>query len=222
MRIRKNSVRVPSESGTHLCQLNQSPWDVPTTFSSSASASATVPPFFQVLENESFLQNKALESIGINVGSVTSLNISLAGGDKEAVNINYCSKTDENGNWICGLEAKEGETFCEFHLQSYIPSVTKKSSSNIKQAKKAKPESNPYKSLYYYDGFGPTWGKRKIARELSKRSEDVFAMELLPESEIFKDVEEDDTEEIEVDDGDENGKKRVRKRIKARSLKSLM
>lgn len=208
MRIRKNSVRVPSESGTHLCQLNQSPWDVPSTFSSSASA--TVPPFFQVLENESFLQNKALES-------VTWLNISLAGGDKEAVNItNYCSKTDENGNWICGLEAKQGETFCEFHLQSYIPSVGKKSSSNIKQAKKAKAESNPYKCLYYYDGFGPTWGKRKIARELSKKSEDVLAMELLPESEIFEDVEEDDTE------GDENGKKRVRKRIKARSLKSLM
>lgn len=160
------------------------------------------------------------------------LNISLAGRDKngcvhyeeqekEAVDIKYCSKTDENGNWICGLEAKEGETFCEFHHQNYIHPVTKKSTSNnIKQAKKSKSESNPYKSLYYYDGFGPTWGKRKIARELSKKGEDVVAMHLLPDSELmFEDLEEDDMDEIEVD---EDGEKRVRKRIKARSLKSLM
>lgn len=173
------------------------------------------------------------------MGSVSSLNIFLGGGDKhgcvdyegqekEAVNINYCSKTDENGNWICGLEAKKGETFCEFHLQSYIHPVTKKSSSTIKKPKKSKSksESNPYESLYYYDGFGPTWGKMKIARELSKKSEDVVAMQLqlqlLPDSEIFEDGEEDEMEEIEVEDGDENGKKRVRRRIKARSLKSLM
>ncbi|KAL8119471.1 uncharacterized protein LOC141720330 isoform X2 [Apium graveolens] len=213
MRIRKNTVRVPSESATQLCQLNQSPWDVPTTFSASATVA---PPFFQVQENESLLQNKALES-KFWAGGDKNVCVDYEEQDKESINISYCSKTDENGNWICGLEAKQG-----FHLQIYIRPVTKKTTSNVKQPKKSKPESNPYKSLYYYDGFGATWGKRKIARELSKKSEDVTAMHLLPDSEIFEDIEEDDMVGIEVEDGDENGKKGVRKRIKARSLKSLM
>lgn len=146
--------------------------------------------------------------------------------------VNYCSKTDENGNWICGLEAKEGETFCEFHLRSYIAlaphvvqPVTKKSSTKSGKnngAKKAKMEvdPNPYKSFNYYSGFGPNWGKRRAARELSKRNEVVVTPSSSNGTEdlsVFEDEEEDDDDKSEV-----TGTKRVRKRIKARSLKSLM
>lgn len=141
--------------------------------------------------------------------------------------VNYCSKTDENGNWICGLEAREGETFCEFHLRSYIPHVghpvpkksTAKSGKN-NGAKKAKIEENPYHSFNYYSGFGPNWGKRRAARELSKTIEVVATPSSSNGTEdlsVFEDEEEDDNEKSGV-----NGTKRVRKRIKARSLKSLM
>lgn len=138
----------------------------------------------------------------------------------------YCLKTDENGNWICGLEVKEGETFCEFHLRSYIvanvvPSVAKKSSTK-KPAKKSKADLNPYESVYY-SGFEPTWGKRKIARELSKMGEAVAMPEEESEnSEDSEEAEQDGNEEIEAENSSENEKKRGRKLMKARSLKSLM
>lgn len=161
-------------------------------------------------------------------------NRSVVEEDEEEVkleeDVNYCSKTDENGNWICGLEAKEGETFCEFHLRSYIAltphvghPVAKKSTAKSGKntgAKKAKIEENPYHSFNYYSGFGPNWGKRRAARELGKTIEVVATPSSSNGTEdlsVFEDEEEDDDEKSGV-----NGTKRVRKRIKARSLKSLM
>lgn len=144
--------------------------------------------------------------------------------EKDCDTKKYCLKTDDNGNWICGLEVKEGETFCVFHLRSYIvPNVVrpvvKKSTKN--RPKKSKPESNPYEPVYC-SGFGPTWGKRRVARELSKLGETV-AMPL-EESENSEDSEEggQDDKEMEVENCNANEKKRARKHMKARSLKSLM
>ncbi|KAL1818790.1 hypothetical protein ACET3Z_013659 [Daucus carota] len=237
MRIRKNSLRVPSESSSgltaplqpHFCQLNQSPWDL--------SPSSPSSPSLQVEGDIGLLQNKGFGDLIGGLESFASLRKSLECEDNGNVydyekekndgdSKKYCLKTDENGNWICGLEVKEGETFCEFHLRSYIvpnvvPSAAKKSTTK-KPAKKSKADLNPYESVYY-SGFEPTWGKRKIARELSKMGEAVAMPEEESEnSEDSEEAEQDGNEEIEAENSSENEKKRGRKLMKARSLKSLM
>ncbi|KAL8092102.1 uncharacterized protein LOC141689047 [Apium graveolens] len=243
MRIRKNSLRAHPESSSglkaplqaHFCQLNQSPWDLSTNLSPSSPSS----PSLQFEGDKSLLNNTGFGDLIGALESFASLRKSLEGEENGCVydeeeeekdgddTKKYCLKTDENGNWICGLEVKQGETFCEFHLRSYIvpdvvPPVVKKCTKN--RAKKPKPDSNPYESVYYSE-YEPTWGKRKIARELSKIGEAV----VMPQSEESEKCEESEEGEqgdnegnIEVENSSENEKKRVRKHMKARSLKSLM
>ncbi|WOG95688.1 hypothetical protein DCAR_0415015 [Daucus carota subsp. sativus] len=235
MRIRKNmkithqALPQSSYSATtplqaHICQLNQSPWDVPPPNTSS--------PLFQLQEHDSFSGNGPCGDMNGPLESVVKLCRDNGIVEEEEEGkledvINYCSKTDENGNWICGLEAKQGGTFCEFHLRSYVAlaphvlhpvsknSTTKSGKNN--GAKKARIEENPYQSFSYYSGFGPNWGKKRASRESSKTSE-VVAAPLSNDAEDISEFEYEDDDESLID----NGTKRVRKRIKARSLKSLM
>ncbi|GMI75898.1 MATERNAL EFFECT EMBRYO ARREST 46, EMBRYO SAC DEVELOPMENT ARREST 8 [Hibiscus trionum] len=100
--------------------------------------------------------------------------------------------------------------------------------------------SNPYE-FYYYSGFGPSWGKKRrggdkvkgINKNLHIESEEVETNgsvitaqnnSALSSSSQIDDNEEFDYEEEEEEDGEngDSGKKRMRKPIKARSLKSLM
>ncbi|CAK7348853.1 unnamed protein product [Dovyalis caffra] len=94
--------------------------------------------------------------------------------------------------------------------------------------------SNPYE-FYYYSGFGPLWGKRRGDRDGVNKNEgkdvdnstviDSMTQNTTPSTSYspiennqeFDYVEEDDDEEEE-----DSGKKRMRKPVKARSLKSLM
>ncbi|XVF73149.1 hypothetical protein PTKIN_Ptkin12aG0178400 [Pterospermum kingtungense] len=110
--------------------------------------------------------------------------------------------------------------------------------------KGSKSASNPYE-FYYYSGFGPLWGKRRgggsggeISRnniiEEAKEGENCSAITTqnnttpssssrINDNEGFDYVDDDDDEEEEEDDENgDSGKKRMRKPIKARSLKSLM
>lgn len=132
-----------------------------------------------------------------------------------------CCKTDGK-SWQCRRIASKGHSLCDHHL-SLIKSYTTNSSYNpSKKAAAAPPPSRrprPKKApssdsneFYYYSGFGPRWGKK---RGESSRNNDQ-------EKEI-RAIEDSDNVEYEDDDEDEEvGKKRVRKPIKARSLKSLM
>ncbi|XVF33289.1 hypothetical protein REPUB_Repub17cG0156100 [Reevesia pubescens] len=111
--------------------------------------------------------------------------------------------------------------------------------------------SNPYE-FYYYSGFGPLWGKRRGGGGGSSSSDRAAAGEICKNINQVKEVEnnssaitaqrkttpssssqiDNNEEEFDyVDDDDENedeenadsgNKKRMRKPIKARSLKSLM
>lgn len=104
-----------------------------------------------------------------------------------------------------------------------------------KSAKKgSSSSSNPYE-FYYYSGFGPLWGKRRGDKDTVNKNEakDVDNSTVIgsmipnttPSSSYspiennqgFDYVDEDDDEEEE-----DSGKKRMRKPVKARSLKSLM
>ncbi|KAE8727531.1 Syntaxin of plants 71 [Hibiscus syriacus] len=96
--------------------------------------------------------------------------------------------------------------------------------------------SNPYE-FYYYSGFGPSWGKkrrggdevkgiRKINRIDPKEVENNGSVitsqnnSALSSSSQIHDNEEFDY--VDDDENEDSGKKRMRKPIKARSLKSLM
>lgn len=103
--------------------------------------------------------------------------------------------------------------------------VNKKGSSSSLSA-------NPYE-FYYYSGFGPLWGKRrgervrddkddKKMKQIENDDEKIAPM-------VVEGVYEQDDEYDVVDDDDEEEmsgdcmvKKRMRKPVKARSLKSLM
>ncbi|KAL4339190.1 hypothetical protein GQ457_08G022730 [Hibiscus cannabinus] len=103
--------------------------------------------------------------------------------------------------------------------------------------------SNPYE-FYYYSGFGPSWGKKRrggggkvkgIGKNHVEQKEvenngsvitgqnnpAVSYSSQIDDNEEFDYVDEDEDEDEDEENGD-SGKKRMRKPIKARSLKSLM
>ncbi|XP_019193144.1 PREDICTED: uncharacterized protein LOC109187414 [Ipomoea nil] len=98
--------------------------------------------------------------------------------------------------------------------------------------KKPSVSTNPYE-LYYYTGFGPLWGKKRgpgrasgttssAASEHDQANNGASSSASEMDDREFDYVEdeyEDDDEEDEFDDGK---RKKARKPIKARSLKSLM
>ena len=116
-----------------------------------------------------------------------------------------------------------------------------------KAAGTAAASSNPYE-FYYYSGFGPSWGKRRGDRNGEGSKNNVVGTENSTMAEpggggddnagggevgggsvsemenegIIDYVEDDDDEEEVVVMEDDSGKKRTRKPVKARSLKSLM
>jgi hypothetical protein len=103
--------------------------------------------------------------------------------------------------------------------------------------------SNPYE-FYYYSGFGPLWARKRGDRGLggaadaSKSNEAAKLVDSMtinttrsstPSSSSQIDNNNDDFDYVDDDDDDDeddangdSGKKRMRKPVKARSLKSLM
>ncbi|XP_062090375.1 growth-regulating factor 4 [Humulus lupulus] len=104
--------------------------------------------------------------------------------------------------------------------------ASKKGSSSLNNS------TNPYE-FYYYSGFGPLWGRKRGERG-EVRAATVVAEENSDSSDHSPPPPSSNTslmdnEELDfIDDEDEdtasgdNGKKRMRKPVKARSLKSLM
>ncbi|TKY63947.1 hypothetical protein E2542_SST13832 [Spatholobus suberectus] len=283
MRIRKNAKlspllfssclqggSVPVE--THVCQLNQSPWDV-IPFDSDS---------IQFQPDDSFTAGNN-GSAGDSFGAVESSVASMMDADKTEHTTTRTIMADNNSKvapnngatslaspclgfdgkgWPCKNEAKQGQSFCEQHLSLSLPaSYNNKKSQAQAQARRAKTRgagkkaaagasSNPYE-FYYYSGFGPLWGKRRGDRngEGSRNgvnstmvgsdnavagTDDVVdddindsvvpsGVAVVPsvsemDNEGIIDYEDDDEEEVD----DDSGKKRMRKPVKARSLKSLM
>ncbi|XP_052194058.1 uncharacterized protein LOC127802345 [Diospyros lotus] len=149
-----------------------------------------------------------------------------------------CCKSDGKG-WQCKKAAAAGHSLCEHHLaqlrayNSMSHPAGKKSDKEAEirrrpRARKPTAAANP-NEFYYYSGFGPRWGKRRGSRGEeggNSSAAAVAAPELKidndhPEIDYVEDDESDDNE-INGEGSNESGKKRVRKPIKARSLKSLM
>lgn len=153
-----------------------------------------------------------------------------------------CKKT--NGKrWRCTRATKEGHYFCDYHskprrhstnnytavstVERAGPAVTEVTKRRGRPPKKAGTQTTTTKSnqFYYYSGFGPLWGKHRNERgpggwESPPAETEGVSSPPRPTSSLQIDGEEiDDEDEVS---GDSVGRKRVRKPVKARSLKSLM
>ncbi|XP_073136915.1 uncharacterized protein [Henckelia pumila] len=235
----------------HVCQLNQSPWDV-MSFSPPSS------PPYQGNGNCSYAGNgSSRDSIAVrereaeessnnavkweDFGGAATTEDEQPSDDPNnpTGTIILCCKTDGK-SWKCRRQAAKGNSLCDHHLsmvRSYSSSAhsTAKNSSRPAAEGRRRPRvkkpaapslSNPY-MFYYYSGFGPRWGKKRgedgANSNAGDTSDNLDRRHYMEPSNLSETDEEFEYEEEDDDDQDEyqNGKKRTRKRVKARSLKSL-
>ncbi|XVE77170.1 hypothetical protein DITRI_Ditri13aG0040200 [Diplodiscus trichospermus] len=271
MRIRKNaklsSLLYPQGSrsdSVHVCQLNQSPWDV-ISFPQEPYPSS----FHRQFEAEDSFNGNG--SLGDSIGAIESVASMMESEDKAIMKVEGMvigDNGDNDGMKIIKqfgfkgkceeLEEKELLKSCNNSCDSgNNPSslTTKKADKNYpitgnrrgrgRATKKGSSStaSNPYE-FYYYSGFGPLWGKRRgaaaAAGEMSKNINEAKEVEnnssaittqhkttssssssQIDNNEEF-DYVDDEEDDDEDDENGDSGKKRMRKPIKARSLKSLM
>ncbi|KAH7669580.1 WRC domain-containing protein [Dioscorea alata] len=159
-----------------------------------------------------------------------------------------CNKSDGKG-WRCKKPVQPPHTLCHYHLaqlRSYNAAYRAPSSTGAVANQRRKPgigglTDNGGDFYYYYSGFGPWRGKRRSGGKVVDDEEDDDDDGDKDDNEEEEDddngvkgVEIDSLEEDGSDDDDEdeleerkrksNGvcRKRGRRRIKARSLKSLL
>ncbi|KAL2575694.1 hypothetical protein GLYMA_16G034200v4 [Glycine max] len=178
---------VPLES--HVCQLNQSPWDVipfdsdsiqfklDDNFTAGNNNGSAVNSFAAVQSVASMMDagNKTTCHSTVMVDLVAPTNI-----DATVNMTNPCQFHDDKG-WPCKNEAGQGQSFCEQHLSYSLltplhHTSSKKSQPSATGTRRGKTRgaagkkaaavaaagasSNPYE-FYYYSGFGPSWSKRR-------------------------------------------------------------
>ncbi|KAG8389182.1 hypothetical protein BUALT_Bualt02G0202400 [Buddleja alternifolia] len=254
MRIRKHAkisaLLYATSSSTipepHVCQLNQSPWDV-MSFSPPLTPPPPPPPS-QVYSDCVYAGNgSSNQSISVvqrefEVGRQWEYSGGIAAPNKaeqpKSGGIILCSKTDGK-SWQCRREAAKGNSLCEHHLSLLKNYTNNLANSTIKKPEKpvvfrprpkrasTSASSNPHQ-FYYYSGFGPRWGKKRGENSknngsgMPKSVEHEHELDPLILSRIIDKDFDYDQDEDEEEENRENTKKRARKPIKARSLKSLM
>uniref|UniRef100_A0A7N0TVX0 Uncharacterized protein n=1 Tax=Kalanchoe fedtschenkoi TaxID=63787 RepID=A0A7N0TVX0_KALFE len=197
-----------------VCTLSRSPWDVADPSSSQLEGG-----LFSLTGTST-----AVPDAPRSVGSSEKLS-----GDKKK-RLNGADSDREND---AGLKASPGKIRAS-GIRSYSsqPSVEKQQrESNTETVPKRrgrpvkKPSANAYE-FYYYSGFGPHWGKKRGSTGSEPASNTIVGVEKesSPSPGIgFVDYGEDEDEEDDDDENGETGRRRGgRKRVKARSLKSLM
>ncbi|XP_058777551.1 uncharacterized protein LOC131651853 [Vicia villosa] len=215
MRIRKNAKLSPLlhtcsssllQNGsfpvqTHVCQLNQSPWDV-IPFHSNNSIQFQDEPTFKT-ENfhtdESVAAMMDTEHVLEEDNTDKVVNINNNGADKDL----------KSHGIVAGPPRRARGR----------PKKTVGLSSNN--------NNNNNNEFYYYSGFGPLWGKRRGDSDNKNGgitlglSEDKVNVGVNVDS-CYSEM--DYVDDYDYDDysDDDNGKRRMRKPVKERSLKSLM
>ncbi|CAH9089307.1 unnamed protein product [Cuscuta europaea] len=157
--------------------------------------------------------------------------------------VNLCCKSDGKA-WQCKREAKVGHTLCDHHFgqlkhynkvmpveedkQAAPPPVPEESvAATTSRGRRPRPKktsgvsSNPY-DLYYYTGFGPLWGKKRGPGRMKENYNSPNTSEFDPIMGATSSGSEMDCLEDEFPSDNDGKKKKVRKPVKARSLKSLM
>ncbi|XVF22509.1 hypothetical protein REPUB_Repub12eG0178700 [Reevesia pubescens] len=284
MRIRKNaklSSMIYSEGlrpeSVHVCQLNQSPWDVIPFSPHEPYPSSSSSSLLHRFETEDSFNGNG--SLGDSIGAVESVASMMESEEKAIMKVEGMVIDDNDDNDETKIAKQFGfKSQCEeedkepkedpllkscnnsFDSGNNPSSLTsKKAEKNNKvnvgsrrgraraAMKGSSSASNPYQ-FYYYSGFGPRWGKRRgggsdratgeisknciiEAKEVENNSSAITnqnnttpsSSSQIDNNEEFDYVEYDEEDDFEEDDENgDSGKKRMRKPIKARSLKSLM
>ncbi|CAL5196050.1 unnamed protein product [Lathyrus oleraceus] len=130
---------------THVCQLNQSPWDVIPFHSNNSTQFEDEDTFkigdFHKAFDGSVASMMETEDADINKPQIENLNTIALKDDntKKVVNRNGVDKGLKNDNIVVGLPRRR----------------------SVRQKKAVGSSSNNNNNeFYYYSGFGPFWGKK--------------------------------------------------------------
>ncbi|XP_039011979.1 uncharacterized protein LOC120141108 [Hibiscus syriacus] len=239
-----------SES-VHVCEMNQTPWDV-VPFAQVPCPSYLHHQFEyeDSFHGNGSLGDSisAVESVASMMDSEDKLIMKVGGmiiDDEDEMKLGYqfgfqtqCQDEEKGSKQDCSLKSFS-------HDNGNNPS--KKAGNRrgrSRASKKGSSSSNPYE-FYYYSGFGPLWGRRRGGRSSSEMRKNIIiegkdieidssavttqvnnttpsSSSQFDNNEEFDIVDDVDDEEEDDENVDSGGKNRMRKPIKARSLKSLM
>ncbi|KAF3663764.1 putative pentatricopeptide repeat-containing protein-like [Capsicum annuum] len=195
MRIRKHAKISPllytcsPFPGPHLCQLNQSPWDVITfpddnnIIDQQPLLVAPPPPASSSYQLDGYDCRVVNETFSDSQQSDFEKDEEMVDGDNNVTTM--CVKNDGKG-WQCSREAKRGHNLCEHHFAQgkkhcssnnsaqYSTTAAANSDTEIKQTvamvaeptpssrgRPHRPKKSSSSEYYYYSGFGPLWGKKR-------------------------------------------------------------
>ncbi|RWR91674.1 hypothetical protein CKAN_02084000 [Cinnamomum micranthum f. kanehirae] len=224
MRIRKNaklSSFPPSSSSTplrtcpalqtYVCQLNRSPWDV---------MSFSPPP--QDSSNPSQHQQHHHQGNGISFAAASDSEDSSEGEEEKIEDDSReerkCKKEAKQGHSVEEIPAHQRETPSR---ESYSTAVTSR-----RNRGRAAPASDYY---YYYSGFGPLWGKTRRGRRKERDGSVGGHLKWAPQSSTAStptppppSSSSSSSDHVNEEEDDGVYRKRARKPMKSRSLKSLL
>ncbi|GMI98418.1 MATERNAL EFFECT EMBRYO ARREST 46, EMBRYO SAC DEVELOPMENT ARREST 8 [Hibiscus trionum] len=244
-----NSTGAGAET-VHVCELNQSPWDVipfahepypsylhhqfepEDSFNGNGSLGDSV----GAVESVASMMDSADKPIMKAEGMVIDDDDEMKTADQFGFRT-QCEDQVKGSKQDCSLKSRR-------HDNGNNPSSNAGNRRGRARAAKkgSAAASNPYE-FYYYSGFGPSWGRRRggemrknmiiEGKDVENNSSAVSTQNnnTTPSSSSqfdnnegfdYVDDEDDDDEEEEEENVSSGGKKRMRKPIKARSLKSLM
>ncbi|KAK8693542.1 hypothetical protein V6N13_071120 [Hibiscus sabdariffa] len=236
----------------HVCELNQSPWDVipfaqepyPSCLhhqlepEDSFNGNGSLGDSVGAVESVASMMDGEDKPIMKVQGMVINDDEEMKMGDR----FGFQTQCEDEGNGSkqdCSLKS------CAHDNGNDPSSLTSKKAGNRRgraRAGKKGPSAalNPYE-FYYYSGFGPSWGRRRggssemrkniivEGKDVENNSSAVTTQNNNTTSSLSSSSQFDNNEEFDYIDDDEDeenvdsgGKKRMRKPVKARSLKSLM
>ncbi|XP_058083738.1 uncharacterized protein LOC131231540 [Magnolia sinica] len=233
MRIRKHanislspSLRTRTTLHPHVCQLNRSPWDVmPFPLQSDGQPH---PNQYQreEREEEEEEEEEAVMGMGNGVSSIAAAadgseerEFSKEGRGEKKKKRGVASEREmiPSKGKTCNKEEDEGQSQLDA-----CPKVGEKDVVGGRRGRKNQGRAFSSKSdyYYYYSGFGPLWGRKRGGTQLLGVHAPPIPSPSSPSSSPLPSS--SDHDDHDHDHDHDRRMKRVRKRVKARSLKSLL
>ncbi|XP_077223981.1 uncharacterized protein LOC143857440 [Tasmannia lanceolata] len=236
MRIRKHakissSLSISPFSTTlkkDICELYRSPWDVLLLAPQSYLSSHPIKSQDEDEETVTVENGSGRVSVGIVARLKEPSKVKENKQKNEEKSKRICSKKGGKG-CECWREAK-GHSLCAHHLtqrRSYRYESCRKSDLEEAALAGTRHNNNPSRggSDFYYDsGFGPRWGKKRKRGGMAEMDGESMPLSWSNQGHVldFKDHSDDDRDENDIIDDGYWRKKRGRKPMKSRSLKSLL
>ncbi|XP_077226102.1 uncharacterized protein LOC143859280 [Tasmannia lanceolata] len=220
---------------TRVCELNRSPWDVsplpPQPYSS-------LPKQSQDGEDESLVKENGSEreSVGVVFGLKKTWEVKEEEveeeeedekNNKEEKEGRICRMRGGKG-WKCKREAKNGHSLCAHHLtqrRSYRYEPSRKFNDEVSPADRTARNGSDF---YYYSGFGPCSRKKRKRGGKFEMDDEIVPLSSsnhdhgLDNKHHENDNDDNNRDENVIDDDGDYRKKKGRKPMKSRSLKSIL